>query len=99
MKPQERADWLNQFNQHKAKGGIVEFQNVHLYWCPVCYGPDWLSNPDHWRMVPLPRTTELYLVCRWTAEGLDWDMQNFKLEAVRQGTIVKTIEVTEDDHE
>jgi hypothetical protein len=91
--PQERADKLNEFNQHLAKGGMLLFQGVP----EVSRTPCWLSDLSHWRMVPLPRTEKIYVAYRWdTCELFVKELVSADaIPNINHGWKIATIEVTE----
>jgi len=69
MTNDEKLTWLNFMNAHLAAGGKLEC----IWNCEwVKAGPkvpDWNSNPECWRIVPLPRRAVIRVAYCWDASG------------------------------
>jgi hypothetical protein len=70
MTPTEKADWLDTMNRHLAAGGKVQFSDYPGSWVSSAIGPAYGSDPDEWRMVPLPRKNNIYVAYRWDESGV-----------------------------
>jgi hypothetical protein len=97
MTPQERADKLNEFNQHLAAGGSMKERRGSEWYNTLC-APNFYSEPDNWRMVPLPRKEKIYVAYIFPAKGefcsceiLETQVEQYQ----RRGWKIATIEVTE----
>ena len=71
MTPENKThlEWLNDMNSHLADGGKLEWSDVPGDWTVTTVGPNWCSEPDEWRKVPLPRKAVIRVAYKWTGEG------------------------------
>jgi hypothetical protein len=64
MTNQERANWLNEMNQHIAFDGKLTYQGK-----VTGQVPDWYSFPNEWGIVPLTRKAVIRVAYKWNSDG------------------------------
>jgi hypothetical protein len=75
MTNDEKVAWLDQCNRHLAQGGKLEHRYTEAdNWMTsegLSFSPNWLSHPERWRIVPLPRKAVIRVAYRWTDGGIE----------------------------
>jgi hypothetical protein len=101
MTNDEKLKWLNERNAHLAAGGKVErryYTTGGYSWRDNGEKPCWDSDPENWRIVPIPRKATIRVAYRWGSDSTpQYLFVNEKREpSYELGWKFKEIEITEE---